>query len=245
MASFLSSIADFFLPRFCLHCNIKLSPDVKYLCQECNDLIKPTTAEFLDKEFERKFSEQEIITRLYSSFLFDPDSPLQNLIHNLKYSGNYKIGIHLGKSASARLKQKLSELDIDFIVPVPLHTTKRAERGYNQSYYIAKGISEIVGKPVSKKFVKRNKFTVSQTGFNLTDRQTNMNDAFVAGNSKNISGKNFLLVDDVITTGATIEACGKVLKEKKAKNIFAFSVAIPMDATSFQEPILQELQDHS
>ena len=244
MKVFLSRAADFFLPRFCLNCNIKLESEIKFICSDCNSHIKETSDKFLSEEYAKKFSENELIDGFYSAFIFDKNSPLQKIIHSLKYSGNYKAGKHLGKLAALKHLNILEELNIDFIIPVPLHTTKKAERGFNQSLYIAKGISEVFNKPVSVKILKRKKFTVSQTGFNLDERKLNMENAFFVKQNKNIEGKSFLLTDDVITTGATIESCAKVLKEKKAKNIFAFSVAIPPDATSSRELKLQGSQDH-
>lgn len=110
-------------------------------------------------------------------------------------------------------------------MPVPLHKLKKAERGYNQSYYIAKGYSNILNIPV-KEVCRRIKYTVSQTGFNLKERKENMRNAFLPTNTKIISGKRIILVDDVITTGSTITECAKVLLDNGAGKVFAVSVAL-------------------
>jgi len=240
MAKILKAISDFFLPRFCVNCNKKLFPEIDYLCSGCHSLIKKADSEFIKKEYDKKFFQENLIFQFQSAFLFSTHSPIQNIVHSLKYSQNYKAGIYLGKLAAKIKKDKLKEWDIDMIIPVPLHRIKKAERGYNQAFYIAKGVSNIIGIPVATNIIKRVKFTQSQTTFNLIKRKSNMAEAFKIGNNKKFYGKNILLIDDVITTGATISACAKVLKEKKAKNIFAFSVAIPDETTSCQEPKLQE-----
>lgn len=234
MTEFLKSIFDFFLPRFCLNCNKKLSLHINYVCDYCKSLIETADSEFIQKEFEKKFLEESIIKDFQSSFLFSDVSPIQNLVHHLKYSQNYKLGIFLGEYASAIRQPEIETWKIDFVIPVPLHRIKKAERGYNQAYYIASGIGNQLKIPVNTDIIKRDKYTQSQTTFNIFERKANMSEAFSIKQEKKIKGKNILLVDDVITTGATISACAKVLKEKKAKNIFAFSVAIPDETTSYQ-----------
>ena len=115
---------------------------------------------------------------------------------------------------------------MDLIIPIPLHQLKKAERGYNQSFYIAKGLGEILNVTASDRIVKRRKYTESQTTMTLVERQENISDAFKIRNKKIINGKVILLIDDVITTGATISECGKILLDSGAKKIFAASIAI-------------------
>ena len=123
-----------------------------------------------------------------------------------------KLGEHLGDTFS----------DIDLIVPVPLHHLKKAERGYNQSYYIARGISKSTNIKIEENILKRIRFTQSQTKMNLEERRLNIENAFKVRKIL----RNILIVDDVITTGATVNECGKVLKKAGANEVYAASVAI-------------------
>lgn len=154
------------------------------------------------------------------------DKELQHLIHGLKYDGKFQIGLFLGKLTANELREEIEKWKIDFIVPVPLHHLKRAERGFNQSYFIAKGMKQILDIPVMSNYIKRRRFTETQTNLTLIERAANIEGAFEVTGNKRIEGKIVLLVDDVITTGATVSECGKVLTEKGAAKVFAVSVAI-------------------
>jgi ComF family protein len=124
------------------------------------------------------------------------------------------------------LETKIRSWNINYIIPVPLHTLRRAERGYNQSYYIAKGLKSVLKIEILENLLKRRRFTDSQTHLSITERSENVKDAFVLKKNKKISGKNILLLDDVITTGATISECGKLLISGGAVKVFAVSVAL-------------------
>jgi competence protein ComFC len=115
---------------------------------------------------------------------------------------------------------------IDYLIPVPLHPLKKAERGYNQSFYISNGISRQTGIPVKNNLLKRVRYTDSQTTMTFLERKENVGGAFSVLKRNNIAGKNFLLVDDVITTGATTNECAKALLEKSCSKVYAVSVAI-------------------
>jgi ComF family protein len=180
----------------------------------------------MEFEFSKKFSKNNIIDDLYCHFLFEKDKSLQQIIHSIKYSGKFANGIFLGKLLGNGIKHHKPSWHSDGIIPIPLHNIKKIERGYNQSLYIAKGVSKILGIPVLSKLIKRKKYTESQTKMNLIEREANISDAFSFIDSKNINDKSFILLDDVITTGATISECGRILKLKGAKRIFAASVAL-------------------
>lgn len=217
---------DFFLPRFCLSCNRKLDPDSNYICVQCYELIRRPDLKRIEFEFTRKFRSDKIISGFNSAFVFEKEKPLQHLIHSLKYMENFRIGIFLGKIAGELLKEEIKSWKGDILIPVPLHRLKKAERGYNQSFYIAKGICSVLKIPVEKSAIKRKRFTETQTELTLEERQNNISCAFTVTGSKKLTGRNIILVDDVITTGATISECGRVLKENGAAEIFALSVAV-------------------
>ncbi|MGA7720439.1 MAG: ComF family protein [Ignavibacteriaceae bacterium] len=223
---FLTEILDFFLPRICPGCENKLTTFEKYVCSICLDKIKPATKNKLQLEFERKFRGKRIITGFTSLYIFEEGKVFQNIIHALKYKGRFSIGKYLGENLSVVLLDFKSEWKIDIIIPVPLHQLKKIERGYNQTFYIAKEAGRKLNIQVKQNVVKRIKFTQTQTAMNLAEREENIRGAFSIKNSTKILGKNILVIDDVITTGATISECGKVLLEAGAAKIYAASTAI-------------------
>jgi ComF family protein len=223
---FINSILDLVLPRFCCACKMKLSSTEDTMCISCLSKIQMTSKERLKREFDRKFLNNNIVSDFFSPYVFEKDKELQHAIHSLKYENKFPIGIFLGKTLANKIKTDRSNWNIDLIIPIPLHQLKKAERGYNQSFYIAKGIGKILKITFSDRIVKRIKYTESQTTMTLNERAENISGAFRVRNKNSVKGKSILLVDDVITTGATISECGKILLEAGAKNIYAASVAI-------------------
>jgi ComF family protein len=223
---FQTEIIDFFLPRFCPSCKTKLSASETFVCLSCLNNIQRASQDRVQLEFNRKFKDQKFISGFISLFVFEKDKELQQIIHSLKYNGRFLLGTFLGQEAGKNLKDKIQSWEIDLILPIPLHQLKKAERGYNQSFYIAKGLSKQTGISIGKRIIKRRKYTQSQTTMNLMERQKNIREAFEVKNKRAIEGKNILLIDDVITTGATIAECGRVLLQSGAAKIYAASVAI-------------------
>ncbi len=224
--NFLTDILDFILPRFCASCNLKLYKNENVICSECTRQIKEVDDARIKNEYERKFAGSFIITDFFPLYVFEKDKPLQEIIHQFKYNKKFLIGKFLGKNLGFALIEKIKQWNIDMIIPVPLHHLKKAERGYNQSLYIAKGISAVVKIKVDDRIIKRKRFTKSQTTLNLEEREQNIKDAFSLRSRTKIAGKNILLVDDVITTGSTIRECGRLLIENGASQIYAASTAI-------------------
>lgn len=222
--NFINNLIDLFLPKICFHCRVNRCVDHPLLCNTCLSQMQEITVNELNFENSEKFSAAGQVKQLYSLYRFLNDSPIQTLLHELKYQNKFNIGRIFGVQLGKKYFPEFESLGIDIIVPVPLHKLKKAERGYNQSLYFAKGISKIIGRKVRTDVIFREKFTKSQTNLNKKEREENVRDAF--GSNKRISGYNILLVDDVITTGATIQACAKVLIECGAKNIYAASIAL-------------------
>lgn len=222
----MNSVFDFFLPRICPGCKSKLLPSEEIICNKCKQQISPASNERLISEFNKKFFQDDIISDFISTFVFEKDKPLQYLIHELKYSQRFRVGLFLGREIANRLGEKISVWNADFIVPVPLHHLKKADRGYNQSYFISKGISKELNIPVKQNILKRKKYTATQTLLSAKERKRNIASAFVVKNKKKIENATVILVDDVITTGATITECGKTLITCGAKKIYALSAAI-------------------
>ena len=222
----LTEILDFFLPRVCPGCGNRLTVDEDTVCPKCIDKIKLASPERLCREFERKFLGKNIISGFTSLYVFEEGKEFQNIVHALKYNGRFSIGTFLGEQLGKTLLNMAFDWKINIIIPIPLHQLKKAERGYNQSFYIAKGIGKILNTPVKQNLVKRKKFTQTQTTMNLKEREENMRDAFIIKNSNELLDKNILLIDDVITTGATISECGRILLNAGANRIYAASTAI-------------------
>jgi len=221
-----NTIFDFILPRFCCACKTKLPTKQDTICKSCLSKIQRSTSTRLQREFDRKFLCKKVITEFYSPFVFEKDKELQHAIHALKYDKKFPVGIFLGKVLASEIKKHSSNWQFDLIIPIPLHQLKKAERGYNQSYYIAKGVSKELRVKISDRVVKRVKYTESQTSMNLNEREENISGAFKLNKSNDVQGKNILLIDDVITTGATISECGRILLEASANKIYAASIAI-------------------
>jgi len=151
------------------------------------------------------------LERATALFLFQKGSRFRNLLHSLKYNHKPEIGVLLGKELGAEMNVSGNFSDIDFIVPVPLHPNREKKRGYNQSERIAAGISAVTKIPVLRGVLVRNSDTQTQTKMNKEERWQNVSGKFVLMDTDILKGKHVLLVDDVLTTGATTESCGIVL----------------------------------
>jgi len=217
---------DFFLPRLCITCNVKLNSYNETICPECYLKLEVTSSERIQNEFDRKFKQNSLIKDFSSAFVFRDKSEIQKLIHSLKYNQNFPVGKYLGKKTAEILYNKIISWEPDIIIPIPLHSLRKAERGFNQASEIAKGISEKVNIPHKSRIIKRKRFTNTQTKLSLQERKINISGAFTIRQKKYIKNKNIILVDDVITTGATISECAKLLSDNGAKNIYAVSAAI-------------------
>jgi len=221
-----NTLFDFFLPRLCLNCNTKLTIHQKVICSDCLSTIQEADGNRIRAEYDKKFSYDNIITGFTSSFVFQKEGSLQTLLHELKYKRRFRVGNLLGKLMFEKVSNDITEWNIDFIIPMPLHRLKKAERGYNQADHIAKSFGKLLGVPVKTKIAKRIKFTQSQTKLNIAERKENMKGAFKITNEEKVKDKSILILDDVITTGATVSELGRVLKEKGASKVYACSVAI-------------------
>ncbi len=222
----LEELKDFIIPRFCFACSIKLNTKDKYLCKTCEATLINPSKNLMEREFERKFSDENIISDFYSNHVFLKDGALQHLIHKLKYESRLKAGHFLGEKIFNDGFKNIRTWNADLIIPIPLHKVKKAERGYNQSYYIAKGLAKKIRLPVETKALIRKKYTESQTAFDISERRNNIENAFVVKRPKKIKERSIILIDDVITTGATVREAAEALLNSGAKKVYAVSAAI-------------------
>ncbi len=217
--------SDLLFPRYCCSCGQPLLPEEKFLCSSCVSKLERTTDAVLKSEFERKFLAEGYISDFYAPLYFIKDTPIQDLIHELKYRKKFGVGAFLGELIGLEARNKILSWKADLISPIPLHILKKASRSYNQSFYLAKGVAKVI--PVKiKRTLKRKKFTTSQTTLTHEERQANVSGAFRLRRFSNVAEKKIILIDDVITTGSTISEAAKVLKENGAKDVFALSVCL-------------------
>jgi len=206
----------------------KLSSKEQFICETCFSQIDELTEQEIISEYERKFSKSNFVDNYTSLFKFEEKSNIQDLIHALKYNQKFKVGIFLGEMLGQRKKEVLNSWEIDLIIPIPLFHLKKIDRGYNQAEYIGKGLMKSLEIKLDNSIAKRIKNTQSQTKLDTENRIANMSNAFAVKKSKKVIGKNFLIVDDVITTGTTVHELAKVLKENGAAKVYCLSVATPL-----------------
>ena len=196
----INGLFDFFIPRYCPSCKNKLNLEENCICDECLSSIERADSSRLSAEYQRKFESTEIISGFTALFVFEKDKALQLLIHSIKYNKRFLIAKYLGKLIGQNLKEQIINWNADYILPVPLHTLRKVDRGFNQSKYIAIGMGKELEINVKSNLLKRTRYTETQTNLTLKERQENISNAFQAKHKRLIDGKTFLLVDDVITT---------------------------------------------
>ena len=223
LAAVSTPIIDFVLPPICLNCEEPLKKEEKYLCGKCTETIVKidnSTGTIINH-----INVDGYITKAFSFYLFREGTAIQKLIHYLKYGQMRYIGKYYG-SLFAGSELVKENLNADYIIPVPLHLSKKRERGYNQSEYICEGIGEVLKIKALPKCLKRKRYTRTQTKLSREERIKNLSGAFeVREQSREmINKKNIILTDDVITTGSTISECARVLKNAGCGEIFVCSL---------------------
>ncbi len=230
------SILDFLYPPACFHCDKPLD-EQKMLCDDCFEGLEPIS-----------FAECPVCgMHLPPALIKCPDHPdtshfepiqfirslgifnevLRNLIHGLKYGERTDIGVYFGHLLGKIIVNESRFKGFDLVIPVPLYRTRERERGYNQSERIARGIFERSRLPYAKSLVDRIKLTKSQTELSLTEREENVRDIFKINDKKRVEKKNIIIVDDVITTGATAKSLARTLRDANCGTICAVCVARP------------------
>ena len=201
-----------FYPHICTGCGSDLIAKDSLLCINCiNDLPHTNFALFANNPVERIFTGRMPVRAAHSEFYFSKGQLLQHLIHLLKYKNNKEIGHWLGEQLGNSLLQSDRFSNIDYLVPLPLYADKEFKRGYNQAEIICNGIHAATQIPVMTGNVIRQRPTETQTRKHRAERWQNVDGSFSIQNPAALIGKNILVVDDVITTGATLEACGRLI----------------------------------
>lgn len=221
-----SSTLHLFYPHVCTGCGSDLLQEDNLLCLHCiNNLPKTNFAQHQNNPVEKIFWGRIPIAAAHSEFYFAKESLLQHLIHQLKYKNNTDIGFYLGQLMGKTLSDSNSFNNIEYLVPLPLYPDKERKRGYNQAAIICNGMSEVMNVPVLVGNVIRQRFTETQTRKHRTERWENVEGSFVVKDATVLKGKNILLVDDVITTGATLEACGTTILQTSDLKLYIATLA--------------------
>ena len=230
MRNLLQPITDFFYllyPHLCLACGKEAPPYKADICVKCEATL-PQSHFHKTKEnpFTERFWGRVPLESGTGMFLFTKQSRVAHLIHNFKYKSKKEIGLILGRRYGHTLKREAHFQGIDCIVPVPLHWKKERLRGFNQSEIFGNGLSESMGIPCIKDGLERLEHTSSQTKKSRVERLQNMQGVFKAKKAKQLEGKHILLVDDVLTTGATLEVCANELLKLKGVKISMATMAV-------------------
>jgi len=219
-------LINLLFPELCNGCGKLLYHGEKDICTKClYDLPYTDFHLYQDNLVAKQLWGRLPVNAAMAMLYFKKGTKVQNLIHGLKYDGKTEVGVTLGKLLAKKLSQNELYPDIDLVIPVPLHQKKMRTRGYNQSEYIAAGLAEELGVTVSSKILLRNKSTESQTKKARYTRYENMQDVFSVIKREELADKHILLIDDVITTGATLEACGNVLLNHGIKKLSVAAIA--------------------
>ena len=220
-------ILNIIFPNVCCICNSGLTKNEELICFHCrSDLPKANFSDAKENELTNMFYGKLNLDFGISYLYFYKSGITQKLLHKFKYKNYPEIGEMIGNWIGHELLKSKIEHNVNIIIPVPLHHRKERKRGYNQSQYLAKGISDITKIPTNFKILKRIQYNESQTHKSKEQRWKSVEDAFQVINNTIVENKNVLLVDDVITTGATLEACGHQILKSGASGLSIATIAL-------------------
>ena len=223
---YLNDFFNLFFPDLCIVCNSHLVNQEELICTKClYNLPKTNYHKEIENPVSQLFWGRTKVEYATGFFTFSKGSKYQGMMHKFKYHGNKEIGYVLGKTFGNQLRNSVFN-QIDIIIPVPLHKSKLKKRGYNQSEWIAKGLSETIKKPLDIKSFIRSVATETQTRKSRFERWKNVEKIFKVTNENALKGHHILLVDDVVTTGSTLEACANAILEIKDTKVSIAALAV-------------------
>jgi len=225
LTNIITDFINLFFPRICEACDDTLLRNEHFICTKCRyELPRTNYHNDTENEVVQMFWGRVLINHATAYLHFQKGGNVQKLLHKLKYKGQKEIGYELGKMIGLDLLNS-PFTDTEVIIPVPLHKSKLRIRGYNQSELIADGIAAVTGKPVNVETLYKNKANPTQTRRHRYDRWLNAEGLFALKDPQSIANKHILLVDDVVTTGATLEACAAVLLQAENVKISIVTIA--------------------
>lgn len=223
----LSDLAYLFFPIYCAACDSPLYKNEKVLCSSCRHKLPLGNFHKVNaKKIEKVFYGRAKIENATSLFVFEKDSLVQNLMHNLKYRGQQEIGKELGIWLGHELQESDAYKNINAIIPVPLHPKRLRERGYNQVEKFGREIATQLQADYIDIVLRKNSYNEKQSKKNHFSRWSNTSETFAIENESLLIDKHILIVDDIVTTGATLEACIQVLKSIPGIKISIATMAI-------------------
>lgn len=231
MLSILHSVGDHFqalleliYPRLCVGCEHHLLKTERSICSICKLDLPYTEYDIHDNPLSDRFVPLTGMSGMYSMCYYNKGNRLQQFMHALKYQNQPEVGVELGKLLGRKMKESgLPEIDV--VIPIPLHRKRLRSRGYNQSEKLAQGLGTEIGVKVSTDILSRNRFTESQTNKNRNERLENVKGAFSVQKPKSFDNKTVLLLDDVITTGATILSASNSLLDSGCGRLYTATLA--------------------
>jgi ComF family protein len=223
LSKIVQPVKDFLFSTACFHCGGRLLEGEKRVCAQCWGALTPVRkGDHTYSVLRQRFTEGAVIDDVVSLYYFEKGKLLQSLAHSLKYGEVTAFGFELG----VKLGYALEERAVDAVIPVPLNKRKERERGYNQSDWIGRGVSSVTGIPVWSDVVRRVRYTVTQTHLNAEQRKENIAEAFDIIDAHRIKDKRLLIVDDIITTGSTIQEVARLLRAAGAVSVIAGSAGL-------------------
>ena len=198
----------------------------KGLCSTCRLQLPHLTTQEEQDLLMNKFGGSALVDYVHAYAYFSKKSIVQKLIHQMKYRGKKELGFQLGRWCGQELAiQKGLPMAADMLIPVPIHPIRRMQRGYNQSEWISDGLSESMGIVSRPDILKRTKFISSQTRKNRAERWANVASVFQVARPESVLGQHVIIVDDVLTTGATLDSCIIELRQAGAKTVGVITIA--------------------
>ena len=230
MLTFIRSAFDnliyLFYPTLCAGCQRMLYGEEKGLCSTCRMQLPHVNTGEEQAVLLNKFGGRTPVDYIHAYTYFTKKSMVQRLIHQMKYRGKRDLGFQLGRWCGQELAQQNgSPMLADMLIPVPIHPLRRQQRGYNQSEWIAEGLSQSMGIQCRSDIMERTRFVSSQTRKNRIERWVNVENVFRVIKPTVVRGQHVIIVDDVLTTGATLEACISQLRKAGATTIGIITIA--------------------
>ena len=224
-----NSILHILYPQFCVKCNSSFINNKQLMCNKCLQQMPLTNFETINNnDIDKLFWGKLKVAHAFALGYFNRAGIFQHLVHQLKYNGNKDAGLILGNLMGEAILNSVFYANINLIIPLPLHPAKLAKRGFNQAEIIAQGIAQKCNIPMQNNIVLRTVNTSTQTAKTRGERFENMRNVFLIKNAELLNNKHVLLVDDIITTGATLEACGAAILTAQNTTLYigaaAFSV---------------------
>ncbi len=226
LKQFFADTFHLFFPHTCTGCGSDLLNKTNLLCIRCISRLPHTHfANFENNPIEKIFRGRLPLRAAHSEFYFEKHELIQQLIHRLKYGNDIDIGIYLGEITGNALLKSARFTTVDYIIPLPLNKNKEKKRGYNQAEIICRGIHSATNIPVMINNIVKRRATESQTLKHRGERWNNVEGSFVVTNPNALEGKHVLLIDDVITTGATMEACAQAILQVRDSSLSIATLA--------------------